>query len=223
MTATLAVRRREGLRRRRAAPGARRRGPGDAPDRRSTAASSPPPSSTKRARPSRSTIPARALRAGDPGGDPAPGQHGAVGPLQDLGELLHPVRGPRLPAHHLLPRPTGRDGELQHHHRGRPYPLPGDALERQPGEGGGAAGGPAPSFAGRIPFTGSPATCSRSSPATCAATPAPSPPRSGGTSPSRSGSSRRTSTAASTRCARCRGPWSGTSRPSASSTTSTST
>ncbi|KAF1853494.1 hypothetical protein Lal_00046450 [Lupinus albus] len=47
-----------------------------------------------------------ALRPADRHAGRSDRQHQADGPLPDGGRLLHPVRGGRVPAHHLLPRPA---------------------------------------------------------------------------------------------------------------------
>ncbi len=60
-------------------------------------------------------------------------EHQADGLVRLQGRLLHAVRGGRLPAHHLLHRPPGRDGALHHHHPRRQGPLPVPAVERQSG------------------------------------------------------------------------------------------
>ena len=54
-------------------------------------------------------------------------QHPAHGPLSLRRDLLHPMRGRRLPPHHLFPRPARRDGGLHHAHRGRQSRMPGAA------------------------------------------------------------------------------------------------
>ena len=45
--------------------------------------------------------------------------------------LLHAVRGPGLPPHHLFPRSPRRAGHLYHAHRGGPRRGPGAAVQRQ--------------------------------------------------------------------------------------------
>ena len=50
-------------------------------------------------------------------------------------DLLHPMRGRGLPAHHLFSRPARRDGGLHHPHRGRESRRAGAARQRQPGRG----------------------------------------------------------------------------------------
>ena len=45
-------------------------------------------------------------------------QHAADGPLPRRHDLLHAMRGRRLPPHHLFPRPARRDGGLHDAHRG---------------------------------------------------------------------------------------------------------
>ncbi len=54
--------------------------------------------------------------------------HGAVPRRRDL---LHAVRGGRVSAHHLFPRPAGRDGGLYHAHRSRQERSRGAAFQRQ--------------------------------------------------------------------------------------------
>ena len=46
-------------------------------------------------------------------------------------QLLHPMRGRRLPPHHLFSRPSRRDGGLHHAHRGRQGRSAGAARQRQ--------------------------------------------------------------------------------------------
>jgi hypothetical protein len=124
---------------------------------------------------------------------PPPGQHEALGPVQVERQLLHPVRGARLQAHHLVPRPPRRDGALPDRHRGG-LPAPsGPAVQRQPGRGDAARGRPAPGRLGR-PV------------AICAATTASSPRARGARCVSRSGSSRRTRIAARTHSPPCSAP-----------------
>ena len=62
---------------------------------------------------------AAAVPARDRDRDRSVRQHPADGALSLRHDLLHPVRGRRLPPHHLFPRPARRDGGLHHAHRGR--------------------------------------------------------------------------------------------------------
>ena len=71
-------------------------------------------------------VPARDRDAGRPDR-----QHPADGPLPLERHLLHPVRGRRLPPHHLFPRPARRDGGLHDAHRGREERSAGAARQRQ--------------------------------------------------------------------------------------------
>ena len=48
------------------------------------------------------------------------GQQSALGPLPHQQRVLHAVRGPGLPPHHLFPRPPRRARHLHGAHRGRP-------------------------------------------------------------------------------------------------------
>ena len=54
-----------------------------------------------------------------------------MGLYRSGGDLLHPMRGGRLPPHHLFPRPARRDGGLHHAHRGRQGRGAGAARQRQ--------------------------------------------------------------------------------------------
>ena len=68
---------------------------------------------------------------------PAAGQeHQAHGPVREQRHLLHAMRGRRLPPHHLLPGPARRDGQLHRHAARQQGPLPGAAVQRQPGRAG---------------------------------------------------------------------------------------
>ena len=60
------------------------------------------------------------------------GQQGAVRALPVARHLLHAMRGARLPAHHLFPRPARRARTLHDAHRGRPRGGAGAFVERQP-------------------------------------------------------------------------------------------
>src|SRR4029079_3363851 len=53
-------------------------------------------------------------------------------PIPSERQLLHPVRGRRLPPHHLLSGPARRDGGLHHAHRGGQSPCAGAAAQPQP-------------------------------------------------------------------------------------------
>ena len=91
------------------------------------------------------------------------GQQGADGALPVARHLLHAVRGPGLPPHHLLPRPPGRARHLHRAHRGRPQRGPGAALQRQSRwSAARSTAASATTPCGTTP-TPSPATCSRSS------------------------------------------------------------
>ena len=68
--------------------------------------------------------PAAPLHAGDRHLLQPRGQQGADRPLPLARHLLHAVRGPGLPPHHLLPRPPRRARHLHHPHRGRPRARP---------------------------------------------------------------------------------------------------
>ena len=92
-------------------------------------------------------------------------QHRAFRPLHIERQLLHAVRGRRLPTHHVFPRSSRRDGTFHHHDHCRQGARAGDAVERQsrrasrtPAMVGIASPGPI--------RTRNPATCSLSSPAT---------------------------------------------------------
>ena len=81
-------------------------------------------------------VPAAALHARDRHRDRSRREHQADGALPVERQLVHPVRGGRLPPHHLLPRPAGRALGLHDAHRGAEVGSAGPALQRQPGRPG---------------------------------------------------------------------------------------
>ena len=76
---------------------------------------------------------APAVHADDRDRDRPDGEHQADGALPLGRQLLHAMRGGRLPPHHLFPRPARRAVRLHDPHRGRPRRGAGAARQRQPG------------------------------------------------------------------------------------------
>ena len=103
--------------------------------------------------------------AGDRHAHRAEGQHRAERAVHLQRQLLHPVRGGRLPPHHLVPGPPGRDGALHRDDHRRQGAVPGDAVQRQSGRGARTRAAAGTASPGPI-RTRSPATCSRWWPAT---------------------------------------------------------
>ena len=92
-----------------------------------------PPEQLRRDRrpPDHRAAAAAPVPAGDRDAGRSVRQHPAHGPLSLGRDLLHPMRGRRLPPHHLFPRPSRRDGGLHHPHRGRQGRSAGAARQRQ--------------------------------------------------------------------------------------------
>ncbi len=82
-------------------------------------------------RPHHRAAAAPAVHAGDRDAGRSAGQHAALRALPVERQLLHPVRGRRLPPHHLFSGPARRDGGLHHAHRGRQSRSAGAARQRQ--------------------------------------------------------------------------------------------
>ena len=102
-----------------------------------------------------------------------------TGPLPVARHLLHAVRGPGLPPHHLFPRPPRRARHLHGAHRGRPRRGAGAALQRQSGWSAARSTGASATTRCGATRTPSPATCSRWWAAIWPPTPPTSPPRRG--------------------------------------------
>ena len=62
--------------------------------------------------------------AGDRDAHRAEGQHRTLRPLHLERQLLHPMRGGRLPPHHVFSRSPRRDGALHHHDHRRQGAVP---------------------------------------------------------------------------------------------------
>ncbi len=76
-----------------------------------------------------------AVHAGNRDAGRSDRQYPAFRSLSDERQLLHAMRGRRLPPHHLLSRPARCDGGLYNAHRSRQKRSAGAAVERQSGRG----------------------------------------------------------------------------------------
>ena len=90
---------------------------------RSLHARRPPPDPAERA---------RYLQPDDRQPHQSQAEHQADGNLHLEHRLLQPVRGAGLPAHHAVPRPSGRDGEVHRHAARGQGSLSRAARQRQP-------------------------------------------------------------------------------------------
>ena len=82
--------------------------------------------------------------AGDRDTHRAEGQHRALRALHLERQLLHPMRGGRLPPHHIFSRSPRRDGALHHHHHRRCDGRADHAVEWQSGRDRGRRQRPPP-------------------------------------------------------------------------------
>ena len=147
-------------------------------------------------------------------------EQGAVRALPLARRLLHAMRGGRLPAHHLLPRPAGRLVEVPRAHRGGHEGSAGPAVEWQPHRKRRSRQASVTSRSGKTRSRSRPISSrwSRESSAWCRTA---SRRARSARSICGSMSSRARKTAAAGRWNRSSAPWSGTKSASASNTTST--